>query len=185
MSNRVRANLLYLSKVRGLVVKDGGRAGATWGVAFTRLLNHCDESSLSVCSLRVVQPRMECQMVDQEKRRLLHSSRQEGRSSDLFDDPSAGEHFVDGVGQMLIGPSVARLFFFRVVSTKDENGLLVEERLVSSKLVVPTPSLIQWAASVISSVLENKDAMNSANIAVVESMNQAVEAITKANKAVE
>ncbi len=30
MKNRVRANLLYLNKVRGLVVKDGGRETATW-----------------------------------------------------------------------------------------------------------------------------------------------------------
>lgn len=33
MSGRVRANLLYLSKVRGLVVKEGERAGARWGLA--------------------------------------------------------------------------------------------------------------------------------------------------------
>ena len=30
MRNRVRANLLYLSKVRGLVAKDGNRDTATW-----------------------------------------------------------------------------------------------------------------------------------------------------------
>ncbi len=33
MRNRVRANLQYLSRVRGSVVKAGERAGATWGLA--------------------------------------------------------------------------------------------------------------------------------------------------------
>ncbi len=33
MKNRVRANLLYLAKVRGAVVKDGERQGATWRLA--------------------------------------------------------------------------------------------------------------------------------------------------------
>lgn len=33
MSHRVRANLLYLSKGRGLVVKEGERAGARWALA--------------------------------------------------------------------------------------------------------------------------------------------------------
>ena len=32
MSGRVRSNLLYLSKVRGLVVKDGDRETATWSL---------------------------------------------------------------------------------------------------------------------------------------------------------
>ena len=32
MRNRVRANLQYLSRVRGSVVKTGERAGATWGL---------------------------------------------------------------------------------------------------------------------------------------------------------
>ena len=32
MRNRVRANLLYLSKVRGLVVKEGDRDGARWSL---------------------------------------------------------------------------------------------------------------------------------------------------------
>jgi hypothetical protein len=33
MKNRVRANLLYLNKVRRSVVKDGDRATATWALA--------------------------------------------------------------------------------------------------------------------------------------------------------
>jgi len=33
MRNRVRANLQYLSRVRGSVVKTGERAGATWELA--------------------------------------------------------------------------------------------------------------------------------------------------------
>ena len=33
MKGRVRANLLYLAKVRGLVAKDGERATATWTIA--------------------------------------------------------------------------------------------------------------------------------------------------------
>lgn len=33
MSHRVRANLLYLSKARGEVVKEGERAGARWALA--------------------------------------------------------------------------------------------------------------------------------------------------------
>ena len=35
MKNRVRANLLYLAKVRGSVVKEGDRATATWALAKT------------------------------------------------------------------------------------------------------------------------------------------------------
>lgn len=33
MDSRVRANLLYLAKVRGIVTKDGEREGATWAIS--------------------------------------------------------------------------------------------------------------------------------------------------------
>jgi hypothetical protein len=39
MRNRVRANLLYLAKVRGSVVKEGERETATWALKTEPALN--------------------------------------------------------------------------------------------------------------------------------------------------
>ncbi len=41
MKGRVRSSLLYLSKVRGSVVKDGERASATWVLNAAHLNHRC------------------------------------------------------------------------------------------------------------------------------------------------
>lgn len=72
--------------------------------------------------------------------RLLAHNRSQGANFDLFDNPSVTDVYVDGIGQINIGPSVSRLKFFAVKNVAIEESGPVEERVVSHCLVNPTPT---------------------------------------------
>jgi hypothetical protein len=104
--------------------------------------------------------------------------------SDLYSDLNAPEIYVDGIAGAAFGAGVARVSCFRTydVVPSDVDGIedSVEKREVTLSLVMPLPSLIQFAAGVVASVAANKEMLAAPNTLLLESVEQSLEAIRKA-----
>jgi hypothetical protein len=82
----------------------------------------------------------------ERERRLIAKSDAPLGAFRLYENQDAPELFVDGVGEMSIGPSVCKIKFFKVKSAEMVNGAAVEERETSFVLTVPSIALIEWIA---------------------------------------
>jgi hypothetical protein len=81
------------------------------------------------------------------ERRLIAQSDAPLGAFKLYDNLDATELFVDGVGELSIGPALCKIRFFKVKSAEMVNGMAVEERETSLVLVIPTSQLVEWLAN--------------------------------------
>jgi len=116
--------------------------------------------------------------------KLLISSREPGRVSDLYDNAKLEALYVDGVGQILMGSAVSRLSFFSTIDLEDQKiGVLVEKRKLDLKLVIPTIALVEFAAGILASAISEREAITGPNKALNESIERAMAIIKIASPA--
>ena len=69
------------------------------------------------------------------------------KNSVLVEKGNIEEFFVDGVGQVTIGPSVSKLRLYKVTNVTLKNNVPFETREIVYSIVLPTPTLFSWLAS--------------------------------------
>lgn len=105
---------------------------------------------------------------------LLFSHRTAESRFDLYSEAQpVPEKYIDGVARVAVGPIVSRVSFYSTADIVEENGLPVENRVVTSKLVVPTAALAEFCAQVLQSLRQNETQLTTA-------LNQTVKTIAAA-----
>jgi len=107
-------------------------------------------------------------MVDKSERRILATASGPMGSNTLFDNPDCPLFFVEGVGQLALGPAVSKVRFFKVIyGEANSAGIINEEREISLNVVIPTASLLEWVSNLNTSLAPTIDAIDSASKATV------------------
>lgn len=78
-------------------------------------------------------------MAEPTKGRLLAQD----QNGELYDNGNIQQLFVDGIGQLGIGPAVSKLSFFKVNSAEMKNGKSFENRELCFQIILPTVALFQ------------------------------------------
>jgi hypothetical protein len=81
-------------------------------------------------------------MAEPTKGRLLAQD----QNGELYDNGNIQQLFVDGIGQLAIGPAVSKLLFFKVNSTEMKNEKSFENRELCFQIILPTVALFQSLA---------------------------------------
>jgi hypothetical protein len=90
-------------------------------------------------------------------------------SSTLFDNPDCPEFFVEGVGQLALGPAISKIKFFKVkYGEQVDPGITKEEREISLSVVIPTASLLEWFSNLRSGLHSSIEAIDTASKITVE-----------------
>ena len=75
----------------------------------------------------------------------------------VVEDVDPVDVFVDGALQLIIGPLVSKVVFYRSLGVDPEKK--VEAREPAVRLAIPTPSLLEMASFILQQAHANKDAI--------------------------
>jgi hypothetical protein len=91
---------------------------------------------------------------------LLGHARTPGGGFDLHDNANPHELFLDGVGQIQLGSQVCKLKFYTVKSARMENNVLIEDRIISHVMTLPTSAILDLTNSLIDNIIKGKDLLS-------------------------
>jgi hypothetical protein len=113
-------------------------------------------------------------MVEKSDRRILATASGPTGSNTLFDNPDCPVFFVEGVGQLAMGPAVSKLRFFRVkYGEATPDGFTNEEREISLNVVIPTVSLLEWVSNLNASLAPAIDSIDKASQSTIAMLRSA------------
>lgn len=95
---------------------------------------------------------------DDRKRVPVASERSPGRNFDVFKEPTVPIVYADGIGNLMMGPSVARVDLFNVISIAEPlkgSTERLESREVTAVLVMPTVAFLEMCRNVLRGAKQN------------------------------
>jgi len=99
-------------------------------------------------------------MAEGTDKSLVAQERAPGRSYDLYEGSDVVEVYVDGASGAMIGPSVARMRFHTVTDASPLEGVageLLEKREVKLRVIMPTPTFVEFLLNSLKGVTDNKE----------------------------
>jgi len=93
------------------------------------------------------------------ERKLIESSNLPGNRFDVYERDAPLEIYVDGVGQLLVGPTNSKIALYRVTDVNTEEGEVRESRELIARLTMPSRALGEFCATVLNRLRDNEDAL--------------------------